>query len=1173
MSGGSTHLSYQWYSGPTSTGSWTIISGATSSTYSVPSGAPSSLWYRITVIDSTSGCFDPTSPAIQVSVVNDPVVTIIPIDSVNCLGDPILLTLTVSGGTGTNQYFWNVFDGAGWNQVGGDVAAFDPGVLPSGVYKYRVIVLQNSGCEAVSADYDFNVIGFPEGSLSSTPGSCGNNEGTITVTFTDHPLASGIQISLDGGNTYFPSIPDSLETATYTNLAPNIYSVWAKWDTDDCAVFIDSIPVTELACGSICGQVTDDTGQPISNVEIRIYRDLNNNDVFDSGETLFGTVYTDGDTGDYCLEDIPAGEYVVFEVQPANYNSVSDYDHSTNAPDTDGYAGINDPDDMIPATVLPGEPDMDNDFIEDPFLGSISGNVSDDGAANLVNIVVNLYADVNADGVPDGAILATRLTDANGNYLFAGIEPDDYVVTQINLPLHSDVSDYDHTTSAADPDGNDTVQGPDGNIPVHVAPGEADDDNDFVDGRPGTICGTVSNDVNQPLSNVEILLFHDVNNNDSIDGGDVHIATQFTDGDSGDYCFEDVTPGEYIVVEIQPAYHTSVSDYDHSTGAFDNDGYPGMNDPDDQIVVTLMPVEQDFDNDFIEDGLVGTISGTVHNEVGAPIFGVMISLHLDTNADGNPDGVALATALTNTTGEYVFTGVEAGFYVLVETSPMFHSAISDYDHTTTAPDLDGDDSGQGPDDNIPVRLTAGESDEDNNFVDGRPGIICGSVKNDLRQPLSSVELRLYRDVNNNDSFDIADVLMATTYTDGDTGDYCFEDVTPGEYVVFEVQPISYSSVSDYDHTTVAPDTDGYASGNDPDNEIPCTLTPYESDMDNNFIEDPIVGAISGKVTNDANAPISGVEIRLYNDTNGDGNADGAAISTTFTNSSGDYLFTGVEPAYYVVIEITPLYYSSISDYDHSILSSDLDGDDSGQGPDNNIPVQLLPAESDTDNDFKDGRPGMICGTVSDDTGLPISSVEIRLYLDVNNNDSLDVVDTLIATTYTDGDTGNYCFEDVTPGDYVVFEIQPVNYASVADYDYSTAAPDTDGNDSVDGPDDEIPVTVVPAELDNDNDFIEDAFTGSISGHIEDDVLNNLSGVQVRLHNDTNNDGAPDGAPISTTFTNTSGDYIFTGVEPGTYVVVEISPLYYSDISDYDHSTMPPTSMETTVLRVLTTIYL
>ena len=37
--------------------------------------------------------------------------------------------------------------------------------------------------------------------------------------------------------------------------------------------------------------------------------------------------------------------------------------------------------------------------------------------------------------------------------------------------------------------------------------------------------------------------------------------------------------------------------------------------------------------------------------------------------------------------------------------------------------------------------------------------------------------------------------------------------------------------------------------------------------------------------------------------------------------------------------------------------------------------------------------------------LPISNVEIRLYLDVNNNDSLDAGDILVATTYTDGDSG------------------------------------------------------------------------------------------------------------------------------------------------------------------------
>ena len=153
-------------------------------------------------------------------------------------------------------------------------------------------------------------------------------------------------------------------------------------------------------------------------MEIRLYIDANNNDVYDSGEVLFGTVYTDGDSGNYCFEDVPAGEYVVFEVQPANYNSVSDYDHSTMAPDTDGYAGLNDPDDMIPVTLLPAEGDINNNFIEDPFLGSISGNVTDDGGTDLQNIVINLYHDTNDDGTPDGPIYATTLTDVNGCLLY-----------------------------------------------------------------------------------------------------------------------------------------------------------------------------------------------------------------------------------------------------------------------------------------------------------------------------------------------------------------------------------------------------------------------------------------------------------------------------------------------------------------------------------------------------------------------------------------------------------------------------------------------------------------------------------------------------------------------------------------------------------------------------------
>ena len=102
---------------------------------------------------------------------------------------------------------------------------------------------------------------------------------------------------------------------------------------------------------------------------------------------------------------------------------------------------------------------------------------------------------------------------------------------------------------------------------------------------------------------------------------------------------------------------------------------------------------------------------------------------------------------------------------------------------------------------------------------------------------------------------------------------------------------------------------------------------------------------------------------------------------------------------------------------------------------------------DADNDFIDGRPGMICGNVSDDTGLYISNVIIQLYLDVNNNGVQDAGDLLVATTISDGDSGDYIFEDVTPGNYVIVEVQPVNYTDISDYDHSTTPPDTDGDDS------------------------------------------------------------------------------------------------------------------------------
>ena len=65
----------------------------------------------------------------------------------------------------------------------------------------------------------------------------------------------------------------------------------------------------------------------------------------------------------------------------------------------------------------------------------------------------------------------------------------------------------------------------------------------------------------------------------------------------------------------------------------------------------------------------------------------------------------------------------------------------------------------------------------------------------------------------------------------------------------------------------------------------------------------------GSVFNDLYLPMSNVNIVLYPDSDNDGNADGTAIDSTLTTASGNFAFTGVEPANYVLVERQPTSYN------------------------------------------------------------------------------------------------------------------------------------------------------------------------------------------------------------------------------------------------------------------------
>ena len=785
--------------------------------------------------------------------------------------------------------------------------------------------------------------------------------------------------------------------------------------------------------------------------------------------------------------------------------------------------------------------------------GTISGSVTEDTDADgtgdqpQVGVTVELYEDTDGDGQPD-TLLDSTTTDANGDYQFTDLSAGDYVVVEITPDGLTDVSDEDTTADGDAFDGDQTV---DDQIAVSLTSGETDDGNDFVDENTGSISGNVTEDTtgdglgDTPQQGVTVELYE-------VDGagnpvGDP-IATTVTASD-GSYSFDNVSPGDYMVIEVQPAGLEDVSDSDETP----EDSNDGSTPVDNQIPVTVQPGEADDDNNFVDVNQAG-ISGNVSEDTNAdgagdiPIQGVVLELFADTNGDGQPDGSAVQMTTTDSSGNYSFTDLMPGDYVVVQTQPGGLSSVSDQDASD-----DGDlfDSDVTVDEQIAVTLQSGESDSDNNFVEQNPGSISGSVLEDTDGDgtgdsglVTTVEL--YSDTDGDGQ---PDTLIDSMTTNPD-GSFNFTDVPPGNYVLVEIQPDGFEDVSDSDLTP-----EDANDGNTPvDNLIPVTVDPGEDDADNVFVEENN-GSISGTVTQDTtgnglgDTPLEGVTVELYEDSDGDGQADGSAIDTTTTATDGSYLFDDLSPGDYVVVEIQPAGLQNVSDQDES---GDGDPFDGNTVVDNQVASTVAPGEADTDNNFVEVSTGGIAGTVTKDTtgdnlgDTPLATVMLELFADTNGDGQPDGAALALTTTDTNG---NYSFLGIMPGDYVVVQTQPDDLISILDEDQ---APDGDAFDADTTVDNTIAASVVSGELDDANNFVEQEL-GSISGWVAIDTNGSgsgdtpLSGVTLTLLDS-------DGNTVATTTSATGGGYSFNGLIAGDYTVVETQPAGYTSVKDEDVDT-------------------
>ena len=107
-------------------------------------------YYRLRIIDPISGCSEPSSNVITITVIADPTTSIAVNNQSICVGGSALITSSVTPGSGVYAYQWETAtSGAGpWSAIGGATnATYNVPSVTAGVRFYRLQVTDNlNGC-------------------------------------------------------------------------------------------------------------------------------------------------------------------------------------------------------------------------------------------------------------------------------------------------------------------------------------------------------------------------------------------------------------------------------------------------------------------------------------------------------------------------------------------------------------------------------------------------------------------------------------------------------------------------------------------------------------------------------------------------------------------------------------------------------------------------------------------------------------------------------------------------------------------------------------------------------------------------------------------------------------------------------------------------------------------